>query len=65
MIKRLLDQGKEYGEIRNEVDTTAVTEMLFAGLLGTSVIYSTKKSYVSLDQSINSLIKFLESLSPK
>jgi len=65
MIKSLLDQGKECGDIRNEVDTTAVTEMLFAGMLGASVIYSTKKSYVSVNQSINSLIEYLESLSPQ
>ncbi len=64
MIKRLLDQGKESGELRDEVDTEAVTEMIFAGMLGASVIYDMEKSAASLDQSINSLIDHLERLAP-
>lgn len=64
MIKRLLDQGKESGELKDEVDTRAVTEMIFAGMLGASVIYDMEKSAVSLDRSINSLIDYLEKLAP-
>lgn len=64
MIRRLLDQGKEAGELRTEVDTEAVTEMVFSGMLGASVIYGTAKSSVALDRSINSLIDYLESLRP-
>ena len=44
MIKRLLDQGKGSGELRAEVNTEAVTEMVFSGMLGASVIYGTEKS---------------------
>ena len=64
MIRRLLDQGQEAGELRTEVDTEAVTEMVFSGMLGASVIYGTAKSSVALDRSINSLIDYLESLRP-
>jgi AcrR family transcriptional regulator len=64
MIRRLLDQGKESGELRTEVDTEAVTEMVFSGMLGASVIYGTAKSSVALDRSINSLIDYLEGLKP-
>ena len=64
MINRLLDQGKESGEIRYEIDTKAVTEMIFSGMIGASVMFSMEKSFVNLDRSINPLIKYLEELSP-
>ena len=64
MIKRHLDQGKESGELRPEVDTKAVTEMIFSGMLGASVIYGTEKSSAGLDRCINALIDYLESLKP-
>jgi TetR/AcrR family transcriptional repressor of nem operon len=64
MIKRLLDQGKGSGELRDEVDTKVVTEMIFAGMLGASVIYGTRKSSASLNQCINALIEYLDSLAP-
>ncbi|TEU18638.1 MAG: TetR/AcrR family transcriptional regulator [Anaerolineales bacterium] len=64
MIKRLLDEGKESGELRSDVSTSALTEMLFAGMVGTSVIYGVDKSADSLDRSINTLIDYLEELKP-
>lgn len=64
MIRRLLDQGKESGELRPEVNTEAVTEMIFSGMLGASVIYGTAKSSAGLDRCINSLIDYLEGLKP-
>lgn len=64
MIIRLLDQGKESGEIKDEVNTEAVTEMIFAGMIGTSVLFSMEKSFDSLDRSIDPLIKYLERLAP-
>jgi AcrR family transcriptional regulator len=64
MIKRLLDQEKESGELRADVDTAAVTEMVFSGMLGASVIYGTEKSSLSLDRCINALINYIGSLSP-
>jgi AcrR family transcriptional regulator len=63
MIKKLLDQGKESGELRGDVDTEAVTEMIFAGMLGTSVIYGVERSTASIDQSMNALIEYLNGLS--
>ncbi len=65
MIKRHLDQGKESGELRQEVDTGAVTEMLFSGMLGASVIYGTEKSSESLNRCVNALIDYLDSLKAK
>lgn len=62
MIKRYLDQGKEFGELKAEVNTEAVTEMIFSGMLGASVIYGTEKSSFSLDRCISALIDYLEGL---
>jgi len=64
MIKRYLDQGKGSGELRAEVNTEAVTEMIFSGMLGASVIYGTEKSSSSLNRSMNALIDYLDSLAP-
>jgi AcrR family transcriptional regulator len=64
MLKRLLDEGREAGELRSDVSTCAMTEMLFAGMVGASVIYGVDKSADSLDRSINTLIDYLEKLKP-
>ena len=64
MIKRLLDGGKESGELRTEVNTEAVTEVIFSGMLGASVIYGTEKSSDSLNRCIDALINYLDSLKP-
>jgi AcrR family transcriptional regulator len=64
MIQRLLDEGKESGELHDDVSTSAVTEMLFAGIVGVSVTYGVDKSSDGLDRSINTLIDYLEKLKP-
>jgi TetR/AcrR family transcriptional repressor of nem operon len=64
MLKRLLDEGKERGELNNDASTSAIMEMIFAGMLGASVIYGVDKSTESLDNSINTLIHYLEKLKP-
>jgi TetR/AcrR family transcriptional repressor of nem operon len=64
MLNRLLDEGKESGELSDSVSTNAITEMLFAGMLGATVIYGIEKSPESLDRSINALIDYLEKLKP-
>jgi TetR/AcrR family transcriptional regulator, transcriptional repressor for nem operon len=64
MIKRYLDQGKDSGELRADVDTVDVTEMIFAGMLGASIIYGTEKTPQSIDRCFNALIAYLDSLKP-
>lgn len=64
MIRKLLDEGKESGEIRTDVDTAAVAEMIFSGMLGASVIYGTEKSEAGLNRCIKALINYMDSLSP-
>jgi len=62
MIRRLLDEAKESGELSSDVSTSATTEMLIASMIGASVIFGVDKSTDSLDRSINTLIDFLEGL---
>lgn len=65
MLKRLLDEGKALGELNDDVSTSAITEMLFAGMVGASVIYGLDKSTAGLDRTINTLIVYLEKLKHK
>jgi AcrR family transcriptional regulator len=61
-IQRHLEAGKATGKLRNDVNTEAVTEMLFAGILGASVNYGVEKSDDNLEKTVNSLIDYLENL---
>jgi len=62
MLRRLLEQGKESGELIKTVNTDTVTEVLFSGMLGASLVYGVNKSKISLDKSVNALIQYLEQL---
>ena len=62
MYKRLLDEGKENGELGEHVNTDAITEIIFTSMLGASVIYNSNKSTKGLDKSVDSLIDYLEQL---
>jgi hypothetical protein len=64
LLKRLLDEGKESGGLSDDVDTRAITEMLFAGMLGATVMYGVDKSDVNLNRSIHTLIDYLERMKP-
>ena len=63
MLKRLLDQEKEAGNLRAEVDTAQVAEMLFSGILGASVTYISDKSKTTLDRNIKALNNYLTMIS--
>ncbi len=64
LIQRLLEQGKKSGELREETDTKAVTEMLFAGMLGVTIIHGMEKSPANVDKTINALLDYLDRLGP-
>ena len=64
MLKNLLEEGKELGDLRAEVNTDRATEMIFSGMIGSSVLFGVDKSNDSLDKSINSLILYLDGLAP-
>ena len=62
MIKRMLDQSKEAGELKEEVSSKEMAEIIFNSMLGASVSFSTDKSVEKLDASIHAMIEFLETL---
>jgi hypothetical protein len=62
MIKRFLNEGKDSEEFCNGIDTDAVTEILFNGMLGASVNYSVDRSADNLNHSINALIDYIDRL---
>ena len=63
-IQRHLEAGKATGKLRSDVNTEAVTEILFTGILGASVNFGVEKSDDSLEKTVNSLIDYLENLKP-
>ncbi len=65
MLMNILEQGKTSGEIREDINTDSVAEMIFAGMLGASVSYGTEKSTESLDRSIDAITQYLERLAPE
>ncbi len=62
LIKRILEQGRTSGEWHEAVKTDTVTEILFSGMIGASLLYGMNKSTTGLDKSINALIAYLEQL---
>ena len=65
MLKRLLDQEKETGNLRNGVDTTLVAELVFSGILGASVMFISNKSMATLDRNISALCDYLSLIERK
>jgi TetR/AcrR family transcriptional repressor of nem operon len=65
LLKNILDEAIEQGELPKDLDSTTVTEMLFTGMLGASVLYGVNKSNELLNRSISSLIEYLYLLGDK
>lgn len=59
MLTGLLDEAIDQGEIGEIYHTEIIAEMLFAGMLGSSVLYGVAKDNVALDLSIDSLIEYI------
>ena len=62
MIKRLLDEETVTGSIHRDIDTAQVTEMIFSGLLGACVMYTSDKSRKHLNLTIDALIGHLDAI---
>jgi len=63
LLNKVLDDAIAQGELPQSLNSDAVTETLFAGMLGASVLYSVEKNDSILDQSIDSLIEYMNFLS--
>jgi AcrR family transcriptional regulator len=59
MITRLLNEAVSIGELPSDLNTRTVTEMLFTGMLGASVLYSVNKATATLAQTRKSSTTFV------
>ena len=64
LLKKYLEESMHEGELRSDVNTDRATEMIFSGMIGSSVLFGVDKSSDSLNKSINSLIIYLDGLTP-
>lgn len=62
MLERILEDGQSAPPEYNGLNCGTITEIIFNGMLGASVNYSLDKSYDALNQSINSLIDYIDKL---
>ena len=65
MLKRFLEEAKEIGELKQDVNTNRLTEMIFSGMIGSSVLFGVEKSTVILERSINALVDYLNEIRDK
>jgi AcrR family transcriptional regulator len=62
MLRSLLEEGKKLGELKEEVNPNSATELIFSGMIGSSVLFGMEKSTTMLDRSINALIDYVMEL---
>ncbi len=62
MLRRLFDEEKAAGGIPASTDTEAVTNLVFTGLLGACVMYTSDKSVRNLNAAISTLIAYINNL---
>lgn len=65
MLKTYLGEAKNAGELKQDVNVNRLTEMIFSGMIGTSVLFGVEKSTLILDRSINALIDYLHEVKSK
>lgn len=63
LIKRLLDQEQAAGNLKKGIDTGMAAEVIFSGILGACVAFTSDKSKENLDHTIKGLIDFLTMIS--
>jgi len=63
MLKRLLEEERRTGTLRADVDLDRVVELVFSGLLGACVMYTSDKSPQNLDRTISTLDDYLARIS--
>ena len=62
MITGYLNQAQKTGDLRSTVSARAIAEMVFAGMLGASVMYGINKSADDLNYAIEAVIQYLKEL---
>ena len=62
MLKYILTQAQEQGDLKSTANTDAVAEVLLSSIFGISVTYSLDKSDKDLDTAVNALIDYINSI---
>jgi AcrR family transcriptional regulator len=62
MIKRYLDQARDSGRLEKGRTTEEITEMIFSGMLGASLMFGASKSRKDLNETIKALISYLQKI---
>jgi len=62
LLQQFLEEGKEQGELKEDVNINRATELIFSGMIGTAVLFGVDKSTTNMGRSINSLIDYLDDL---
>jgi AcrR family transcriptional regulator len=62
LLRKLLVEAKESGELKANINVEGTTEMIFSGMIGSSVLFGVEKSSTTLDNSINALIDYLNEI---
>lgn len=62
-FKKRLDEAKESGRLREGLNTQEISEILFSGMLGASLVYGMDRSRENLHRTVNSMIQYLRGLS--
>lgn len=65
MINRSFDEAKADGLVSDTMNTEEITEMVFAGMLGASVLYGVDKSAASLDRAIKPFIEYVKRMNSR
>jgi TetR/AcrR family transcriptional repressor of nem operon len=65
MIRRLLNEEKKSGGIPSSTNTDEVTNLVFSGLLGACVMYTSDKTKKNLNAAISSLNAYINNLASK
>jgi TetR/AcrR family transcriptional repressor of nem operon len=62
LLRNLLVEAKESGELKPYINVDRTTEMIFSGMIGSSVLFGVEKSTTTLDSSINAFIDYLNEI---
>ena len=65
VLNELLEDGKGAGKLKETVNVNRATELIFSGMIGSSVLFGIDKSTTLLGRSINALIDYVDEISEK
>ena len=62
LIRGMLEDARKAGELKPRVDPAAISEMIFSGMVGASVLYGMRKHDDTLQRSFDPILAYLNDL---